>query len=67
MSLIHDDWCWKHKTIDVDIASKDLADVVFEQNGYVLSVSASHDLRLVSNKLVVFIKCSLYMCNIQEL
>lgn len=48
VSLIHDDWCWKQKTIDVEIAGKDVSDVIFEQNGYVLSVSASHDLTLVS-------------------
>ena len=49
VSLVHDDWCWKQKTLDVELIDKDVSDIRFEHNGYILSISTSHDVQLVSN------------------
>lgn len=38
-----DDWCWKSKSMDLEIVDRDLNDIVLEQIGFFLSVSSSHD------------------------
>lgn len=44
VSVQQDDWCWKSKSLDLEITEGDLNDVLFEQIGFFLSVSSSHDL-----------------------
>ena len=50
VSLLHEEWCWKEKTADIEVTDKDVTDVAFVQSGYILSCSLSHDIRLVSDK-----------------
>ena len=47
MSLLHEEWCWKEKTAEIEVVDKDVKDISFVQSGYILSCSLSHDIRLV--------------------
>ena len=46
LTVNRDDWCWKSKSIDLEITDSDLADVTMDQIGFFLSVSSSHDVDL---------------------
>lgn len=46
IAAMADNWCWKSKTIDVQVIDKDVADVTFEQLGFIFSVTSSHDVDL---------------------
>ncbi len=60
MSLLQEEWCWKEKSIEIEVTDKDLSDVNFVQSGYILSCSLSHDIILVSPEecLLLFSVCS---------
>ena len=47
VSLLHEEWCWKEKTAEIEVVDKDVKDISFVQSGYILSCSLSHDIRLV--------------------
>ncbi|XP_063398265.1 BOS complex subunit NOMO1-like isoform X2 [Mytilus trossulus] len=44
--LMHDTWCWKEKTIDIEVTDKDLTGIKFIQTGYILKCSISHEIKL---------------------
>ena len=46
LAVLQDDWCWKSKSIDVELVDSDLSDVVFEQTGFTFAVSSSHEVDL---------------------
>jgi len=52
VSVINDEWCWKSKSIEVEVIDKDLMSVDFTQTGFMLSASLSHSILLVSDLLV---------------
>lgn len=43
VTILNEQWCWKNKSIDVEIVDKNKADVNFDQFGYMLSCSLSHN------------------------
>ncbi|XP_013400762.1 nodal modulator 2 [Lingula anatina] len=45
-NLLNDIWCWKSKVLDVEVTDKDVTGVDFQQTGYMISVTSSHDLKL---------------------
>jgi len=45
---MHDTWCWKEKTVDIEVTDKDLTGIKFIQTGYILKCSISHEIKLVS-------------------
>lgn len=49
VTLLHDTWCWKDKTLEVEVKSSDVADVDFTQTGYILKCTISHEIKLVSS------------------
>ena len=51
VSLLHEEWCWKEKTAEIEVVDKDVTDISFVQSGYILSCSLSHDIRLVGTVL----------------
>ncbi|OWF46756.1 nodal modulator 1-like [Mizuhopecten yessoensis] len=46
VTLLQDSWCWKEKTLDVEVASADLSGIEFTQTGYILKCSISHEIKL---------------------
>lgn len=49
VSISHEEWCWKHKSVEVDVLDADVLGVEFRQIGYILRCSLSHAITLVSN------------------
>jgi len=47
VSVVNDQWCWKTKSINVEITDSDLTSVDFTQTGFMLSASLSHSILLV--------------------
>jgi len=48
VNVIKDQWCWKSKTLDIEVIDSDLMSVDFTQTGFMLSASLSHSILLVS-------------------
>jgi len=48
VSVISDEWCWKSKSVDVEVVDRDLTSVDFTQTGFMLSARLSHSILLVS-------------------
>lgn len=46
LSALQDDWCWKTKTIDVELIDSDRSGLTFEQTGFLFGVSSSHEVDL---------------------
>uniref|UniRef100_A0A8C3KZE4 Prealbumin-like fold domain-containing protein n=1 Tax=Chrysolophus pictus TaxID=9089 RepID=A0A8C3KZE4_CHRPC len=46
VSIIHEDWCWKNKSLEVEIMEEDVSGVEFRQTGYMLRCSLSHAITL---------------------
>lgn len=46
VSVVQDDWCWQSKSLDVDIQDQELTGLSFEQIGFFLPVSSSHDVEV---------------------
>lgn len=53
VSISHEEWCWKHKSVEVDVLDADVLGVEFRQIGYILRCSLSHAITLVS---IVFLQ-----------
>lgn len=49
VSISHEEWCWKHKSVEVEVLDSDVLGVEFRQIGYILRCSLSHAITLVSN------------------
>uniref|UniRef100_A0A8C9EMS7 Prealbumin-like fold domain-containing protein n=1 Tax=Pavo cristatus TaxID=9049 RepID=A0A8C9EMS7_PAVCR len=46
VSIVHEDWCWKNKSLEVEIMEEDVSGVEFRQTGYMLRCSLSHAITL---------------------
>lgn len=49
VTISHEEWCWKHKSVEVEVLDSDVLGVEFRQIGYILRCSLSHAITLVSN------------------
>lgn len=47
VSIIHEDWCWKNKSLEVEVLEDDVSAIEFRQTGYMLRCSLSHAITLV--------------------
>ncbi|MGH0131955.1 UNVERIFIED_CONTAM: hypothetical protein FKN15_008615 [Acipenser sinensis] len=48
VSIGQEEWCWKHKSVEVEVLEEDVLGVEFKQTGYMLRCSLSHAITLVS-------------------
>ncbi|XP_019744926.1 nodal modulator 1 [Hippocampus comes] len=46
VSISHEEWCWKHKSMEVEVEDADILGVEFRQIGYILRCSLSHAITL---------------------
>lgn len=46
VSIPHEEWCWKHKSMEVEVLDSDVLGVEFRQIGYILRCSLSHAITL---------------------
>uniref|UniRef100_A0A452F362 Uncharacterized protein n=1 Tax=Capra hircus TaxID=9925 RepID=A0A452F362_CAPHI len=46
ISILHEDWCWKNKSLEVEVLEDDVSAVEFRQTGYMLRCSLSHAITL---------------------
>uniref|UniRef100_A0A8C5HDQ8 Nodal modulator 1-like n=1 Tax=Gouania willdenowi TaxID=441366 RepID=A0A8C5HDQ8_GOUWI len=46
VGISHEDWCWKHKSMEVEVVDSDVLGVEFRQIGYILRCSLSHAITL---------------------
>lgn len=47
VSIAHEDWCWKNKSLEVEVLDEDVSAIEFRQTGYMLRCSLSHAITLV--------------------
>ncbi|KAK0042403.1 nodal modulator 1 [Biomphalaria pfeifferi] len=45
-SIVLDNWCWKEKSIELDVADNDLTGLEFVHTGYILKCSVSHPITI---------------------
>ena len=46
ISIMHEDWCWKNKSLEVEVLEDDVSAVEFRQTGYMLRCALSHAITL---------------------
>eukprot|EP00069_Balaena_mysticetus_P007078 bmy_05440T0 len=46
ISILHEDWCWKNKSLEVEVLEDDVSTIEFRQTGYMLRCSLSHAITL---------------------
>ncbi|KAM4584395.1 BOS complex subunit NOMO1 [Odontesthes bonariensis] len=46
VGISHEEWCWKHKSVEVEVLDSDALGVEFRQIGYILRCSLSHAITL---------------------
>ncbi|CAB1344572.1 unnamed protein product [Coregonus sp. 'balchen'] len=46
MSISHEEWCWKLKSVELEVLDSDVLGVEFRQIGYILRCSLSHAITL---------------------
>ncbi|XP_023189394.1 LOW QUALITY PROTEIN: nodal modulator 1-like [Xiphophorus maculatus] len=46
VGISHEEWCWKHKSLEVEVLDSDVLGVEFRQIGYILRCSLSHAITL---------------------
>ncbi|XP_047221175.1 nodal modulator 1 [Girardinichthys multiradiatus] len=46
VGISHEEWCWKHKSLEVEVLDSDILGVEFRQIGYILRCSLSHAITL---------------------
>uniref|UniRef100_A0A8U7PAH0 Uncharacterized protein n=1 Tax=Corvus moneduloides TaxID=1196302 RepID=A0A8U7PAH0_CORMO len=46
LSIVHEDWCWKNKSLELEVLEEDVSGVEFRQTGYMLRCSLSHAITL---------------------
>lgn len=46
VGISHEEWCWKHKSMEVEVLDSDVLGVEFRQIGYILRCSLSHAITL---------------------
>lgn len=54
VSIAHEDWCWKNKSLELEVLEEDVSGVEFRQTGYMLRCSLSHAITLVCRKQMFF-------------
>lgn len=47
VSITHEDWCWRNKSLEVEVLEEDVSAIEFRQTGYMLRCSLSHAITLV--------------------
>lgn len=40
---VKDDWCWDQSTLNIDVGTEDVRDIVFVQKGYWIELVSTHD------------------------
>lgn len=50
VAISHEEWCWKQKSVEVEVMDSNVEGVEFRQTGYMLRCSLSHAITLVSKK-----------------
>uniref|UniRef100_A0A8B9CN81 Prealbumin-like fold domain-containing protein n=1 Tax=Anser brachyrhynchus TaxID=132585 RepID=A0A8B9CN81_9AVES len=53
ISIVHEDWCWKNKSLELEVMEEDVSGVEFRQTGYMLRCSLSHAITLHYNFAVM--------------
>lgn len=46
ISIMHEDWCWRNKSLEVEVLEDDVSAVEFRQTGYMLRCALSHAITL---------------------
>ncbi|XP_054992376.1 BOS complex subunit NOMO1 [Sorex araneus] len=46
VGITHEDWCWRNKSLEVEVLEDDVSAVEFRQTGYMLRCSLSHAITL---------------------
>uniref|UniRef100_A0A4W4F4M3 Prealbumin-like fold domain-containing protein n=1 Tax=Electrophorus electricus TaxID=8005 RepID=A0A4W4F4M3_ELEEL len=46
VSIMLDEWCWRQKSVELEVLDSDVVDVEFRQTGYMLRCSLSHAITL---------------------
>ncbi|XP_053328290.1 nodal modulator 1-like [Spea bombifrons] len=46
LSIIQEDWCWKNKSLEFEVAEEDIVGLELRQTGYMLRCSLSHAITL---------------------
>ncbi|KAF7481642.1 nodal modulator 3 [Marmota monax] len=46
ISIVHEDWCWRNKSLEVEVLEEDVSAVEFRQTGYMLRCALSHAITL---------------------
>ncbi|XP_027276354.1 nodal modulator 1 isoform X3 [Cricetulus griseus] len=46
ISIMHEDWCWRNKSLEVEVLEDDVSSVEFRQTGYMLRCALSHAITL---------------------
>uniref|UniRef100_A0A0B8RX02 Nodal modulator 1 n=1 Tax=Philothamnus irregularis TaxID=1899461 RepID=A0A0B8RX02_9SAUR len=46
MSIIQEGWCWKNKSLEIEVVEEDVSGIEFRQTGYMLRCSLSHAITL---------------------
>uniref|UniRef100_A0A452HR85 Uncharacterized protein n=1 Tax=Gopherus agassizii TaxID=38772 RepID=A0A452HR85_9SAUR len=46
ISIVHEDWCWKNKSLELEVLEEDVSGIAFRQTGYMLRCSLSHAITL---------------------
>ncbi len=58
MSITQEEWCWKHKSVEIDVLDSYVEGVEFRQTGYLLRCSLSHAITLVRTENIQWLKMS---------
>nr|KAG5688657.1 hypothetical protein BaRGS_017511 [Batillaria attramentaria] len=45
-TIIQDSWCWKNKSVELEVGEGDVTGLAFTHNGYILKCSISHPITL---------------------
>lgn len=48
VSITHEDWCWRNKSLELEVLEDDVSSLEFRQTGYMLRCVLSHAITLVS-------------------
>ncbi|KAA0713171.1 Nodal modulator 1 pM5 protein [Triplophysa tibetana] len=46
VAITQEEWCWKHKSVEIDVLDSDVQEVEFRQIGYLLRCTLSHAITL---------------------
>uniref|UniRef100_H3AWF4 Nodal modulator n=1 Tax=Latimeria chalumnae TaxID=7897 RepID=H3AWF4_LATCH len=46
VSIVHEEWCWKNKSLELEVLDDDVTGLEFRQTGYMLRCSLSHAITL---------------------